>query len=154
MKYYIYHIPGIKIGCTKSLNRRIKQQGYKDYEILETHTCISKASTREIELQKEYGYKVDFARYEHSSKIGKLTPEQCSKGGKAKAPKHVKDRMSIIGSMSLPYFGQNDKLNMEQAQEIRRLHKLKVPVNEIKVQFGVSQATIYRILQNKTYKTK
>ena len=54
--YYIYHIPGIKIGCTKHIEKRIKQQGFTEFEILETHTDIDIASDREIELQKQYGY--------------------------------------------------------------------------------------------------
>ena len=69
--YYIYHIPLFKwkngkigkIGCTKNLSKRITQQGCLDYFVLETHDCIYKASEREIELQKEYGYKVDRIPY-------------------------------------------------------------------------------------------
>ena len=49
--YSIYHIPGIKIGCTKQkVSKRIKQQGYTNFEILETHTDINIASEREKEL--------------------------------------------------------------------------------------------------------
>ena len=54
--YYLYHIPNVKIGCTNNPKRRIKSQGYTDYEILETHDCIDTASKREKELQDEYGY--------------------------------------------------------------------------------------------------
>jgi len=54
--YKIYHIPGVKIGCTKHLTRRMREQGFTEYEILETHTDIDVASKREIELQKQYGY--------------------------------------------------------------------------------------------------
>lgn len=55
-KYYIYHIPGVKIGCTVEPERRVKRnQQYDYYEILEEHTCIDTASKRELELQKEYG---------------------------------------------------------------------------------------------------
>lgn len=61
--YYIYHIDGIKIGCSTNAEKRVKKQGYTDYTILETHTDIEVASNREIELQKEYGYKVDNIPY-------------------------------------------------------------------------------------------
>ena len=62
--YSIYHIPGVKIGCTKnSPRRRVKQQGYEDFEVLETHTCIETATIREKELQAEYGYKVERVGY-------------------------------------------------------------------------------------------
>lgn len=69
--FYIYHIHGIKIGLTRNLKSRVeKMQGYntKQYEILETHSCIDKASIRELELQKEYGYKVDEQLYKNLGK--------------------------------------------------------------------------------------
>ena len=62
-KYSIYHIPTIKIGCSNEVENRVKGQGYTEYEILEEHECIYTASNREIELQKEYGYKVDRIPY-------------------------------------------------------------------------------------------
>ena len=66
MTYYIYHIPGKKIGVTCDLNNRVTvQQGYGpgEYEILETHTDIDDVSIRELQLQKAYGYKVDHRLY-------------------------------------------------------------------------------------------
>jgi hypothetical protein len=63
MKYYIYHIPGIKIGCSKTPKQRVKGQGYSNFEILEEHIDIYIASNREIELQKQYGYPVDKTSY-------------------------------------------------------------------------------------------
>lgn len=61
--YYIYHIPGIKIGVSQNPDRRVKRQGYSEYEIIEKHNNIKSASYREIELQKEYGYPVDTILY-------------------------------------------------------------------------------------------
>lgn len=52
--YYIYHIPGVKIGCTKNYPARPASQS-DNYELLEVHDDIYIASDREIELQKEYG---------------------------------------------------------------------------------------------------
>jgi len=75
MSYSIYHIPGIKIGCTKQkVSKRVKQQGYTKFEILETYDDIEIASDREIELQKQYGYEEKFVkvRYSHTSKIASL----------------------------------------------------------------------------------
>ena len=66
MKYYLYHIPGKKIGVTKSLARRVEQQqGYDphEYEIIEESDDIDYISKREIELQKSYGYRVDETLY-------------------------------------------------------------------------------------------
>jgi len=66
--YYLYHIPGKKIGVTRDLNTRVTlMQGYKEneYEVLEQSDDISYISDREIELQKSYGYKVDRKLYKH-----------------------------------------------------------------------------------------
>jgi len=64
--YYIYYIEGIKIGCSKNPIRRVKQQGYTEFIILETHTDIQVASERERSLQKEYGLKMDNCVYKTS----------------------------------------------------------------------------------------
>ena len=64
--YYIYHIPGKKIGVTRDLNSRVvEQQGYDldEVEVLEQSTDIDYISDRELELQKSYGYKVDRQKY-------------------------------------------------------------------------------------------
>ena len=66
--YYLYHIPGKKIGVTRDLNSRVTlMQGYKEneYEVLEQSDDISYISDREIELQKSYGYKVDRKLYKN-----------------------------------------------------------------------------------------
>lgn len=61
--YYIYHIPGIKIGVSMELERRLRNQGYSNYEILEVHTDPQIAGDREQELQRQYGYTVDKLHY-------------------------------------------------------------------------------------------
>jgi len=66
--YYIYHIPGKKIGVTRNLNNRVTLvQGYKpkEYEVLDSSSDINYISQREIELQKFYGYKVDRTLYKN-----------------------------------------------------------------------------------------
>ena len=66
--YYLYHIPGKKIGVTRDLNTRVTLiQGYKEgeYEVLEQSDDIGYISDREIELQKSYGYKVDRKLYKN-----------------------------------------------------------------------------------------
>ena len=52
--YYIYHIPGKKIGVTRNLNKRVTlTQGYKpgEYEVLDQSDDIDYISDKEIELQ-------------------------------------------------------------------------------------------------------
>jgi hypothetical protein len=62
--YYIYHIEGVKIGCTKrNPKERVRAQKYSYFEILEEHSDIIVASNRERELQKQYGYSVDTIPY-------------------------------------------------------------------------------------------
>ena len=68
MKYYLYEIPGKKIGVTCDIyNRVTDQQGYEEheYQILEMSEDIDYISDREIELQKQYGYKIDKILYKN-----------------------------------------------------------------------------------------
>ncbi len=68
MTYYLYHIPGKKIGVTCDLNNRVTvQQGYNpdEYEILESSEDIDHISSLELQLQKEYGYRVDMVPYKN-----------------------------------------------------------------------------------------
>ena len=79
--YYLYHIPGKKIGVTRNLNTRVTlMQGYKEneYEVLEQSDDIDYISDRELELQKSYGYKVDRKLYKHLFKMKINATEQTS----------------------------------------------------------------------------
>ncbi len=78
--YYLYHIPGKKIGVTRNLNTRVTlMQGYKEgeYEVLEQSDDIDYISDREIELQKSYGYKRDRTLYKNLFKLNmKVNPTE------------------------------------------------------------------------------
>ena len=66
MTYYIYHIPGKKIGVTRDLKKRVEeQQGYgpDEYHILMKSKNIDYVSKQEIYLQKMYGYRIDDEPY-------------------------------------------------------------------------------------------
>jgi len=66
MTYYIYHIPGKKIGVTRDLKQRVeKQQGYSqdEYDVIMKSENIDFISEQEIYLQKMYGYRVDDEPY-------------------------------------------------------------------------------------------
>ena len=74
MTYYLYHIPGKKIGVTCNLNSRVTlTQGYNpdEYEVLDQSDDIDYISEKEIELQKSYGYKVDRKKYNELFKFNK-----------------------------------------------------------------------------------
>ena len=79
--YYLYHIPGKKIGVTRNLNSRVtEQQGYNpdEYEVLDQSNDIDYISSRELELQKSYGYKVDLKPYNKLFKMKINATEQTS----------------------------------------------------------------------------
>ena len=102
MTYYIYYIKNYKwrhlpndiigkIGCTSmDPHKRVKEQGYTSFELLETHDCPTKAGDRELELQVQYGVPVDNLHYTQSRKNRDkgTTKENCSKGGRAKRRHH------------------------------------------------------------------
>jgi len=70
--YYIYHIPGKKIGVTRNLNNRVTiTQGYKpgEYEVLDQSDDINYISDKEIELQQSYGYRIDDKPYKNLIKM-------------------------------------------------------------------------------------
>ena len=67
MTYYIYHIPGKKIGVTRDLKYRVEeQQGYSpdEYDIVMKSDNINYISEQELYLQKQYGYRVDEVPYD------------------------------------------------------------------------------------------
>ena len=76
--YYLYHIPGKKIGVTRDLNSRVtQQQGFAadEYEVLLTSDDIDFISDKEIELQQSYGYKKDRTLYKNLFKLNmKVNP--------------------------------------------------------------------------------
>lgn len=81
MTYYIYHIPGQKIGVTRDLNKRVtQQQGFAEgeYEVLYESDDIDEVSRLEIELQKSYGYPTDRTLYKDyiNRKQMKLNPTE------------------------------------------------------------------------------
>ena len=64
--YYLYHIPGKKIGVTTNLEERVEhQQGYNkdEYEVIMSTEDIDLISEKEISLQKALGYRVDRQLY-------------------------------------------------------------------------------------------
>ena len=94
--FYLYHIKGIKWGCTKNLEQRLQRQGYtkSDCQNIIEIDDIDKASETEKELNLQYGYKwnssQDYRVIKRLSKIGGIKSsqapdfiERCKKGGRA-----------------------------------------------------------------------
>ena len=66
MTYYLYHIPGKKIGVTRDLKKRVEeQQGYgpDEYYVIYEDEDIDNISRLEIQLQKQFGYRDDETPY-------------------------------------------------------------------------------------------
>ena len=66
MTYYIYHIPGKKIGVTRDLKYRVEeQQGYGpgEYSIIMKSDNIEHVSEQELYWQEKFGYRIDEVPY-------------------------------------------------------------------------------------------
>jgi hypothetical protein len=96
--YYLYHIKGIKWGCTKrSVKRRVWEQGYTINDVVEIIEISdkNKASDMEDDFNIKYGYKRDPNKYNERdysamAKLSPLTNKQRSKGGKTAGLNKVK----------------------------------------------------------------
>ena len=118
--YYIYHIPGIKIGVCQNQELRIqKQQKFNHWEILEEHTDIYLVSDREKELQRQYGYKVDKIPYwKIIENAKKLTPKKIESNRQTL----INSNVSVLGGLSKSYNKvKAAKLNMSIATEASRI---------------------------------
>jgi len=125
MMYKIYHIPSVKIGVSINPKKRVKQQGYSDYEILEDHTDVYEVSIREQQLQRQYGYKVDTKPYWKTIKMP--TFQSRSKGGKIGGKTNAESgqlaKISALGGK----FPSNYHI---QSGHMERMRKKSIEVNK------------------------
>ena len=152
--YYIYHVPGEKIGVTVNPKERIKYaQGYNDYEILEEHTCIDTVSQREIELQIEYfGIRDSSQTYKQSCE--KLEGKRILWTSEtARAASALADRSNCGWTKEMQLeLSQRPKLKArvltpEQVKEIRDVYvPYKYPFKkDLALQYRVSQSSINKV---------
>jgi hypothetical protein len=94
---------------------RVRKQGYSDFEIIEQHIDKNTAANREVELQKQYGYKVDKTKYNQVDyvEMGKIAGEYAKKTGHIQ--KIQKEGCKI--SASLP----RSKKQLEQAKKVQKI---------------------------------
>ena len=144
MSFKIYHIPGVKIGCSINPKSRVRVQGYKHYEILEEHDDIHIASEREIELQIQYGYgKDNTAPYHQTVQMG------FSKKGTT----HNRGIPQQAIEASKSSHKERRKLTYEIAKEIRSKYKPRVyGIQKLANEYNVTYTAIYQIIKNITYK--
>jgi hypothetical protein len=109
--YYIYEIIGVKVGCTHQPKVRQKEQQELGHMIiLEQHEDIMIASAREIQLQKEKGYKVDTVPYYHTfnlKHVGCYIPMHARVlGGRNSKPNLTKEDLVRGGKLGGPKAGR------------------------------------------------
>ena len=146
--YYIYHIAGIKIGCTSDLLRRMNTQGFTEWEILEEHTDIYEVSDREIQLQKDYGLPVDKTPYWKSvqNRSTWADTDQSANGKRGKGVK--KPGVSLFNENTKRKFTEQE-VNEIKSKYIPRVYTQSILAKE----YGCVQSVINKVL-NKNYKHK
>jgi hypothetical protein len=142
--YYIYEIPGIKIGCVKQDQWDRRQYAQRDKGqmiILEEHEDIYVASNRELSLQKEKGYKVD--KYPYWKFVGLYTPtvEDCRKGGSIGGKKGIQKMTFEQKSRGGKKGGKNQPREVKQSNGKRlaaviNARKVKCPYCDLISQPG------------------
>jgi hypothetical protein len=144
--YYIYHIKGVKIGVSEEPERRVNNQGYTDYEILEEHTCIFCVSDREQELQRHNGYKVDQVPY-WKSRLMWPTKEGTIKGGKV-AGKIAVDSGQFESMKTKESCSKGGKIGGKIAG--KKTYELKIGVHNPEKRKEYSQAGIKALYEKYT----
>ena len=147
--YYIYHILGVKIGCTKDLQKRMSDQGFTEWEILETYTDGWLAGDREIELQKEYGYPVDTCHYMVSLQNRPTWTEEARAKGKAGRTAWG----AILGKMSNTLSFKDDELIQQIRSEYKggsknQHNRVGPTLSELAEKYNTSISTISRICRS------
>lgn len=163
-KYYIYHITGVKIGCTINPKHRIqKAQKYNNYEILEIHTDENIAADREIELQKQYGYQVDKRKYNSN-----FTSNQLSKGGinsaknkskeeffGGKKAKGTRDNMLKAAKIGRKVFQEKYGTKIEAYDyETKKFIKVFISIRQMCKELNCSYPSVRNVLCGKQLKHK
>jgi hypothetical protein len=162
--YYIYYIEGKKIGVTTNIPRRMQQQGFTEWEILEVHTDIYEVSDKEQQLQRQYGLPVDKEPYWKTMEKRMLmtaashTPEANQKrnatldnrgsrtGGIPYMDKETVFRVSSSGGKA------SRTLTMEQANEIRSKYIKKYGmIAKLAKEYNVTTKVIGCIVRNQSY---
>ena len=134
MIYSIYHIPGIKIGCSYRVADRVKEQGYTEYDVLETHTDIDIASIREKVLQKEYGLEEKFIKTDYKQQIEFGKAGQLATKGKPNkgAQFQVNNKIGMFGYSKEERLAINTKANIIRARISGEKRKRSVEVYDYK----------------------
>ena len=123
----------------------MKMQGFTNWEILEEHTDGWLAGDREIELQKEYGYRVDSCNYMITVRNGRIG----NTGGIPYMNSETAFRVASAGGKA------TRSITMELANEIRSKYVKKYGmVLKLAKEYNISNLIVSRIVTNKIYKNE
>lgn len=117
--YYIYYAPDFiqvdgtkgKVGCTRWLEKRMRDQKITNYKILETHTDEVIAAKREKELQVEYDCVEKFVAIDYTHQLKWSSKSPVNKKGYKKTKEHCEN-------MSKAHKGK--KISKETREKIRK----------------------------------
>jgi hypothetical protein len=164
--YSLYHIKGVKWGCTKNLEKRLKNQGYSisNLDRLITVGNIDKAAEMERELNLEYEYGWNTGQdYRHTQKMGTvggntksiLRSEKASITGKKTGPINVHimlaKRPSVKGEgNSRATLTNNDVISIRNEYP---LYKSKYGLYSILAEkYNTTTRVIQKIIRKETWK--
>lgn len=131
--HYIYHIPGVKIGCTKDIATRMRKQGFSDWEILEQHVDPQVAGDREWELQDQYGFPRDAVHYTQLL-------EMSVKGGEA-------SKNHLI-NLNIQYSKERRAYSYEFANHIKNLVDNGKSITALAKELNIPKTSVRRMAKN------
>lgn len=142
--YYLYEIPGKKVGVTQNISRRQHEQ--KDMGrlmILGEYTDIYQVSEIERELQATKGYHIDKHPYWYT--VTEQNRKSCTKEAIAKQVANNDFRKASIGSTR--------KFTTQQVIDIRKEYEesINLSANELAKRYNVSLYTMTSLIEGRKY---
>ncbi|CAB4134712.1 hypothetical protein UFOVP643_7 [uncultured Caudovirales phage] len=120
--YYGTKPSGIpKIGCDEAYPNRPLQQNMVNYSILEQHEDIMIASKREIELQKQYGVRVDRIPYYMTKINAAKASHKAQENGTHNFQTMSTEQRTAIAKATTPW--KNSEFQSEMAKRNRGVPK-------------------------------
>ena len=117
MKYTIYHVVGVKFGCTKNFQKRVRENKRKYGEDVEIHIIkefsdINMATEYEIECNLAKGYNQDSRKYDDVKDMHKARTYK---------PLSDEQKEKIRKSMQGKNTGRHSKATCDKIGEATRL---------------------------------
>lgn len=142
--YYLYEIPGKKVGVTQDITRRQKEQKDKgELVILGEYKDIYLVSEKEREIQAEKGYHVDKDPYWYTVTV--QNKKSCTKEAKAKHKANNDFRKASIGSTR--------RFTTQQVIDIRKEYESNkdISANQLAHKYNVNVFTMTNLLDGRKY---